>query len=134
MRSVIVVAVMGSRPVVGSSYSMMRGRATSARATATRRRWPPESSAGMRSPKSCQAHEAQHLVHAALDLTFVQLAVFHELEGHVLAHGDGVEERAFLEHHPDLQPDVAQLLFAQVRDLARRPRGCCRCPASKAPG
>ena len=48
-RSVIVVAVIGSRPVVGSSYSISPGRAASARATATRRRCPPDSSEGIRS-------------------------------------------------------------------------------------
>ena len=44
----MVVEVMGSSPVVGSSYSMIWGRATSARAKATRRRCPPDSSEGMR--------------------------------------------------------------------------------------
>ena len=38
--------LMGSRPVVGSSYSSTSGSAAMARAMATRLRIPPESSAG----------------------------------------------------------------------------------------
>ena len=59
-----VVAVIGSSPVVGSSYSRMRGLAAIARAIATRRRWPPESSDGMRSMYSPQADEPEHLLDA----------------------------------------------------------------------
>ena len=41
--------VIGSRPVVGSSYSSSFGLNAMARAMATRRRCPPDSSEGMRS-------------------------------------------------------------------------------------
>ena len=50
--SSIVIDVIGSSPVVGSSYSRMRGLAAIARAIATRRRWPPDSSDGLRSMNS----------------------------------------------------------------------------------
>ena len=59
-----LLAITGSRPVVGSSKSSRLGFDAIARAIPTRRRWPPESSDGMRSPYSREADELQHLGHA----------------------------------------------------------------------
>ena len=52
IRSLITSAMIGSRPVVGSSKKMISGSAAMARARATRFCMPPESSAGERSPTS----------------------------------------------------------------------------------
>ena len=46
INSVIVRAVIGSRPAVGSSYRTMRGPPARAQAIATRRLMPPDSAAG----------------------------------------------------------------------------------------
>ena len=51
----------------GSSSSRTAGRLTSARASATRCRWPPESCRGFALARS-EAHELEHLPHAAVDL------------------------------------------------------------------
>ena len=48
MRSLMTSAMMGSRPVVGSSKKTISGRAATALASATRFIMPPESSAGWR--------------------------------------------------------------------------------------
>jgi len=48
--SMIVCPVAESRFAVGSSASTIRGRVTSARAIATRCRWPPDSSFGRCTP------------------------------------------------------------------------------------
>src|SRR6185503_8230684 len=61
-------------------------------------------------------HEPEHLTHAGFRLLGRQ-AVLVEPEADVLAHAQRVEQRSFLEHHPDLQPDVAQLVLRQPLDL-----------------
>ena len=53
--------MIGSSPVVGSSYSRMRGLAAMARAIATRRRWPPDSSDGMLVDELARARRSRAL-------------------------------------------------------------------------
>ena len=52
----------------GSSSSRSLGRLTSARASATRWRWPPESCAGRRAPKPVEPHQGERLGDARGDL------------------------------------------------------------------
>ena len=69
-----------------------------ARAMATRRLMPPERLAGYRAKGLLQLDKAERLVDAAVDLV-VGNALLDQLVGHVVANGEGIEERALLEDH-----------------------------------
>src|SRR5665213_696312 len=64
MSSLITSAMIGSRPVVGSSKMMISGSAAMARASATRFCMPPDSSAGRNSPTSGPSPTAASLSRA----------------------------------------------------------------------
>ena len=66
--SCICLRSLRSSAPSGSSRSSTRGRLTSARASATRCCWPPESWRGWRSPSPSSPTSSQHLVDAALRL------------------------------------------------------------------
>jgi hypothetical protein len=69
----------------------------SARASATRWRWPPDNCAGRRSPDARQPHHGQQLVGAARALDRGHLA-HHQRIGDVVAHAHVGEQRVILEH------------------------------------
>ena len=90
-----------SRAPRGSSSRSTRGRFTSARARATRWRWPPESWAGRRSPRDGQPHEVEDLPHAFRPLPRGHLPD-PESVGHVLGHAHVREEGVVLEDRVDV--------------------------------
>ena len=77
---------LASRLDRGSSSSSTSGRKASARASATRCCWPPESWRGKRSPRAFEPHEAQRLGDFGAHLLLRHLAHL-EPEGDVLGHG-----------------------------------------------
>ena len=90
---------------VGSSHTTMRGRSTSARAIATRWRWPPDSSAGRRSPIAvARPTRVQHLLDPARRISAArQSAMRHQRQatmsrtrGARIERGEGI-----LEHRLD---------------------------------
>ncbi len=107
---------MGSSPVVGSSSSRSVGFAATARAIATRRRWPPESSDGSRSTYLPQPDEAQHLLDSLPHLVVRRVRLFSEPVADVLSNGQGVEERSFLKQHADVRAQAQEVAFAHVVD------------------
>ena len=103
---------LASRLESGSSSSSTSGRITSARASATRCCWPPDSWRGRRSREALEPHEPQGLVDARGDLGLRQLAHL-EAEGDVLGDRHVREQRVALEHHAGIAPPRRQ-----VRDVA----------------
>ena len=95
----------------------MRGLAAIARAIATRRRCPPDSSDGIRSMNSAETDEAQHLFDTGVGLVDRPIELLEELVADVLAHGERVEERALLKDHPEIGADRHQLVFVHAVDL-----------------
>ena len=65
----------GSSPDVGSSKSSRFGFAAIARAIATRRRWPPDSSDGIRSMYSLEPDKPEHLLDTAAYLSRAGMSV-----------------------------------------------------------
>ena len=91
-----------SRAPSGSSRSSTRGRLTRARASATRCRWPPESSAGRRAAQAGQAHELERLGARVARARARGTFLTRQAIGHVLRHGHVGEERVVLEHGVDV--------------------------------
>ena len=87
-----------------------------ARAIATRRRWPPDSSDGIRSMYSREADEPEHLLDAPVDLLERHVGLFVQLVADVLADGQRVEQRAFLEDHPEVGAHRHHLVLGQLVD------------------
>ena len=87
----------------GSSSSSTRGRLASARASATRWRWPPESWSRLARAEAFELHQRQHLVDARRDLGLRQ-AVLLQAEGDVARDRQMREQRVALEHHVDRPP------------------------------
>ena len=85
----------------GSSSSSTRGRMTSARASAMRCCCPPESSAGLRWPKSLIRTSASTSLDALADLGLGRLA-HAQAEADVLGHVHVREQGVVLEHDPDV--------------------------------
>ena len=94
----------------------MRGLNDIARAIATRRRWPPDSSDGILSMCSLRPDEPEHLLDAVAHLVERHVALFVQLVADVLGDGQRVEERAFLEHHAEVGADLHQLVLAHLVD------------------
>ena len=82
----------------GSSSSSTRGLVISARASATRCCWPPESCAGIRSANCLQLHPRQHSRAVRVPLGLADAAHL-ELVGDVVEHAQMREQRVALEHH-----------------------------------
>ena len=64
-----------------------------------------------------EADEPEHLLDAPPHFVERHVALLVELVADVLGHGQRVEERAFLEHHPEVGADLHQLVFAHSVDL-----------------
>ena len=113
----------------GSSSSSTDGRLTSARASATRWRWPPESSEGRERsrPVSCTSSSAS--ADPRLDLRLGDLAPL-EAERDVVLDVEVLEQRVALED----RVDVALVTAAPRRPARRRgrsrPRSGCSKPAT----
>ena len=82
-----------------------------ARAMATRRRMPPESSDGNRLNGVLQFHEAQGLQHPPVDFIGQLARLFHQAIGYIFLHRQRIEERALLKDHTDLAPQREQVLL-----------------------
>ena len=97
-------AMIGSRPVVGSSKKMISGSAAMARARPTRFCMPPDSSAGERfatsapSPTLASFSSAISRASRARDA-----AALDQAEGDVLPDRQAVEQRAALEQHAEFR-------------------------------
>ena len=85
----------------GSSSSSTRGTLTSARASATRCCWPPDSCRGLRPPYPVEADDAEHLLDLTLQLG-AALALAAQPEGDVLEDRQVREERVALEDGVDV--------------------------------
>ena len=80
----------------GSSSSSTDGRFTSARASATRCFWPPDSSRGLAFSRPAQLDQLERLGHARADLVLGHLPAL-EPEGHVVGDVEVLEQRVALE-------------------------------------
>ena len=85
----------------GSSSSSTDGRFTSARASATRWRWPPDSCAGLSLAPVRERDELERLPHPLADLLLRHLAPA-QAERDVLADVEMLEQRVGLEHRVDV--------------------------------
>ena len=117
----ITPSEIGSSPVNGSSYMISIGSSAIARASATRRAMPPESSAGMsyaapRRP-TLQLHQ-----HQIADQGFRQARVLAQRESHVLEHRIVGEQRAELEQHAHAPAQLIELVVVESSWM--------RCPAT----
>ncbi len=114
--SSIVVAISGSRPVIGSSNSsrlrLRRHRPGNADAAALAARERRRHAVG----ELAQADEAEHLVDARIDLLLGQLALFAQTEADVLRHRQRVEQRVFLEHHADVGAHLQEIELRHLID------------------
>ena len=110
--SCICLRSLRSSAPSGSSSSSTRGLFTSARASATRCCWPPESWRGFRALEPGEVDELEDLPHAA-----AQLLALHALAAH--AEGDVLEDRQVREERVALEDGVD---VALVRRQARRHR------------
>ena len=77
-----------------------------------------------------QADEAEHLGDARVRLVDRPSELLEQLVADVLADGERVEQRPFLEDHPEVGADRHQLRLRPCRRSARRSRRCARRPAS----
>ena len=111
----------------GSSSSSSFGRLTSARASATRWRWPPESWCGLRAPKPL-IFTISRISPTWRRISSRPYALLLETEGDVLLHAHVRKERVRLEHH------VHRPLVGRHRcSCPRRRSGCCRRSGSRSP-
>src|SRR5271157_1532328 len=62
-------------------------------------------------------HEAQHLAHSPLDLSFVSHLFLAQSVAHVLINVERIEQRAFLEHDPHLAPQRNKLRLGERNDV-----------------
>ena len=92
---------LASRLDSGSSNRNTAGWRTMARPIATRWRWPPDSSRGLRSSKRPELQDLRRLVHARLDLGQRHLGDLQAV-GHVVEHAHVRVQRVVLEHHGDV--------------------------------
>ena len=89
----------------GSSSSSTFGLTASARASATRWRWPPDSSEGRRLPSASSCTRRSRFMHRVPDLVLRRpdgAGPDPEAEGDVLEHAHVAEQGVVLEHEPDL--------------------------------
>ena len=94
----------------------------SARASATRWAWPPETWVGLRFSKPGELDEGQHLADAALDLAVLDLLAA-QAEGDVLVDREVREEGVVLEDGVDVPPVRRQpghVLAVQLDQAGRR--------------
>ena len=86
---------------------------------ATRRLMPPERLGGIEIESLFKTDKAERLVNAAVDL-LIGYALLDQLVGDIVAHGERIEERAFLEDHSGASAQGEELLFGHVRRCLRR--------------
>ena len=109
--------VMGSRPLVGSSYITTSGSSISARASPTRLRMPPESSLGYFDPapsRPSTASFSRTLSRISRSLSFVcsrsgkatLSSTFHR-----------IEQGRILEDHAEALSDTVELAFGKLGDV-----------------
>ena len=112
--------VVESRLPVGSSANMTLGRETSARATATRCCWPPDSSDG----RCAEAVGQADLVDELLEPRRVGLAAGElERQRDVLGRGEHRQQVEELEDEADVvAAQRVELVVVEARDVARRRR------------
>ena len=111
-----VVAMIGSRPVVGSSKSRRPGFAAMARAIATRRRWPPDNVDGIRSMQSPSPMNASTSSMRALHRPRAACGLFVEPVADVLGDRQRIEQRVLLKQHADVGSDLQQIALPHVVD------------------
>ena len=104
----------------GSSRSSTRGRLTSARASATRCRWPPDSWPGSRALVALEADHAQRLADPPCALVPRHLAD-HQAVAHVVGHVHVREQGVVLEHGVDVAVVGRQRGRRPGRRAGRRP-------------
>ena len=83
---------------------------------ATRRRMPPERLAGKETEGLFEPDEAQGLAHAHIDFV-VGNFFLNQLIGDVVAHGERIEERAFLKDHAGASAQRERALLGHVRNI-----------------
>ncbi len=123
---------LASRFDSGSSNRNTCGWRTMARPMATRWRWPPESSRGLRSSRCDELQDLGGLVDARLDLVLGHLGDLQAV-GHVVEVRHVRVQRVVLEHHRDValgrlqvvdhavaDADVAARDFFEARDHAQQ--------------
>ena len=129
--SLITSAMIGSRPVVGSSKNRISGSWAMARARPTRFCIPPDSSAGISPATSgAEADHAQGLARPWPGLRAVDPLGGEQAEGHVLPDRQAVEQRAALEQHAELAAQLVHGVARQRPPPRRRRCGSSRCRAS----
>ena len=116
----MVVAVIGSRPAVGESYSTSGGSVTTARAIPTRRRIPPDNSAREFVEGVFELDEPQRFLHPAANLGLrrpcFHLLVFERI-GDILRHGERIKQTALLKKHADPAAQWEQHALGEAGDL-----------------
>ena len=112
---------IGSSPANGSSYITSIGSSAIARASATRRAMPPDSSEGMQLRGAAQADGVELHQHEIADQLFGQLRVLAQRERDVLEHRHVGEQRAELEQHADLAPQREQRVAVERQAPTARP-------------
>ena len=115
--SLMTSAMIGSRPVVGSSKKMISGSAAMARARPTRFCMPPESSAGHSSATSAPGRPGPACERHAPWPRRAPSAPCDQAEGDVLPHRQAVEERRALEQHAELAQHALAARAAQLDHL-----------------
>ncbi len=114
--SSISAVVTGSSPVVGSSKRRISGTWAIARAKPTRRRMPPESceGSGRRSRRAAPAPGTPRPARRISSLRLLGQAL--QGEGDVLPDRHRVEERALLEGHAELAPELGERAVVEPGD------------------
>ncbi len=128
-------AMIGSRPVVGSSKKMISGSAAMARARPTRFCMPPDSSDG----KQLGDLGAEADLRQLLDRDLARLlarrpaCALEQAEGDVLPDRQAVEQRAALEQHAELAHDRLAVASPRLDDLLAVDAGSSRRPGCSRP-
>ena len=131
-RAMIPAPAWLSRLPVGSSANTIDGRATSARAIATRWRSPPESLAGGWSSRCAEPDAIEHGPCARSPLGDRQPRV-HQAGGDVLDRRQPVEQEELLEHEADLaRAQAGQLAVAERGDVVAGHARAARSSAARA--
>ncbi len=90
---------IGSRPAKGSSYITRSGSSAIARASATRRAMPPETSLGIRSRAPRRPTASSFISTMSRTSASGSCGVLAQRKGHVVEHAHVGEQRAELEQH-----------------------------------
>ncbi len=117
----IVVAVIGSSPAVGESYSTSFGSVTTARAIPTRRRMPPDNSLGNCSIvcSSSTKRSASRTACSVFELVVTRFArqLVQQRIGNVLLYRHRIEQAALLEQDAYPATQFVQVVLGGLRDV-----------------